>query len=218
MGGLNTCIQSWLFLSFEGHRLNLTTSGTAGSWEGKRMPPSQLLMERLLFLSLVAPGTCFQKPCLIFHPHSHFPRSLFFQPLSCFLCLLIITPPQLLPLSLTYPPHALFSDVVVGCLELNLPGGPGQRTCRSLNYAHVPFSEASLYIFLKSPQTGGLPPDCSKCCHGDYSFRGYQGPPGPPGPPGIPGKAERGAVPCLMQTVPKQEPGANLSDLGIICI
>ncbi|XP_069412045.1 complement C1q tumor necrosis factor-related protein 3 isoform X2 [Ovis canadensis] len=39
----------------------------------------------------------------------------------------------------------------------------------------------------QSPQTGGLPPDCSKCCHGDYSFRGYQGPPGPPGPPGIPG-------------------------------
>uniref|UniRef100_A0ABI7Y066 C1q domain-containing protein n=1 Tax=Felis catus TaxID=9685 RepID=A0ABI7Y066_FELCA len=38
-----------------------------------------------------------------------------------------------------------------------------------------------------SPQTGGLPPDCSKCCHGEYSFRGYQGPPGPPGPPGIPG-------------------------------
>ncbi|PNJ66921.1 C1QTNF3-AMACR isoform 1 [Pongo abelii] len=40
---------------------------------------------------------------------------------------------------------------------------------------------------MESPQTGGLPPDCSKCCHGDYSFRGYQGPPGPPGPPGIPG-------------------------------
>ncbi|XP_042639007.1 complement C1q tumor necrosis factor-related protein 3 [Orycteropus afer afer] len=39
----------------------------------------------------------------------------------------------------------------------------------------------------QSPQTGGLPPDCSKCCHGDYGFRGYQGPPGPPGPPGIPG-------------------------------
>ncbi|XP_045643166.1 complement C1q tumor necrosis factor-related protein 3 isoform X5 [Ursus americanus] len=39
----------------------------------------------------------------------------------------------------------------------------------------------------QSPQTGGLPPDCSKCCHGEYSFRGYQGPPGPPGPPGIPG-------------------------------
>lgn len=41
--------------------------------------------------------------------------------------------------------------------------------------------------YMESPQTGGLPPDCSKCCHGDYSFRGYQGPPGPPGPPGIPG-------------------------------
>ncbi|XP_008058827.2 complement C1q tumor necrosis factor-related protein 3 isoform X1 [Carlito syrichta] len=39
----------------------------------------------------------------------------------------------------------------------------------------------------QSPPTGGLPPDCSKCCHGDYNFRGYQGPPGPPGPPGIPG-------------------------------
>ncbi|XP_012873984.1 PREDICTED: complement C1q tumor necrosis factor-related protein 3 [Dipodomys ordii] len=37
------------------------------------------------------------------------------------------------------------------------------------------------------PQTGGMAPDCSKCCHGDYGFRGYQGPPGPPGPPGIPG-------------------------------
>uniref|UniRef100_A0ABI7Y052 C1q domain-containing protein n=1 Tax=Felis catus TaxID=9685 RepID=A0ABI7Y052_FELCA len=41
--------------------------------------------------------------------------------------------------------------------------------------------------YMESPQTGGLPPDCSKCCHGEYSFRGYQGPPGPPGPPGIPG-------------------------------
>ncbi|KAF6356642.1 C1q and TNF related 3 [Rhinolophus ferrumequinum] len=39
----------------------------------------------------------------------------------------------------------------------------------------------------QSPPSGGLPPDCSKCCHGDYGFRGYQGPPGPPGPPGIPG-------------------------------
>ncbi|XP_006896870.1 PREDICTED: complement C1q tumor necrosis factor-related protein 3 [Elephantulus edwardii] len=42
--------------------------------------------------------------------------------------------------------------------------------------------------YMESPQTGGLPPDCSKCCHGDYGFRGYQGPPGPPGPPGIPDK------------------------------
>ncbi|XP_075399114.1 complement C1q tumor necrosis factor-related protein 3 [Tenrec ecaudatus] len=42
-------------------------------------------------------------------------------------------------------------------------------------------------LWAQSPQAGGLPPDCSKCCHGDYSFRGYQGPPGPPGPPGIPG-------------------------------
>eukprot|EP00069_Balaena_mysticetus_P010385 bmy_20691T0 len=48
--------------------------------------------------------------------------------------------------------------------------------------------------YMESPQTGGLPPDCSKCCHGDYSFRGYQGPPGPPGLPGIPGKDERDAL------------------------
>ncbi|XP_019592817.1 complement C1q tumor necrosis factor-related protein 3 [Rhinolophus sinicus] len=41
--------------------------------------------------------------------------------------------------------------------------------------------------YMESPPSGGLPPDCSKCCHGDYGFRGYQGPPGPPGPPGIPG-------------------------------
>lgn len=70
-------------------------------------------------------------------------------------------------------------------------------------------------FFFKSPQTGGLPPDCSKCCHGDYSFRGYQGPPGPPGPPGIPGKDERDALfPVYLQTIPNQEPGVNLSDLG----
>ncbi|XP_043831209.1 complement C1q tumor necrosis factor-related protein 3 isoform X1 [Dromiciops gliroides] len=40
---------------------------------------------------------------------------------------------------------------------------------------------------VQTSQAGALPPDCSKCCHGDFGYRGYQGPPGPPGPPGIPG-------------------------------
>ncbi|TKC38458.1 hypothetical protein EI555_012271 [Monodon monoceros] len=86
--------------------------------------------------------------------------------------------------------NTYFSDCIFGlegCLELSLPRGCGQRKLKSSNYSYVPCSEASLCIFSKSPQTGGLPPDCSKCCHGDYSFRGYQGPPGPPGLPGIPG-------------------------------
>ena len=123
---------------------------------------------------------------------------------------------SLTPLPLTFPPHTFFSDVIVGCLKLNLPRDQSQRKFKSSNYAHVPFFEVSLCVFfLKSPQTGGLPPDCSKCCHGDYSFRGYQGPPGPPGPPGIPGKDERDALfPVYLQAIPNQEPGVNLSALG----
>uniref|UniRef100_A0A8C0SBP8 Complement C1q tumor necrosis factor-related protein 3 n=4 Tax=Canidae TaxID=9608 RepID=A0A8C0SBP8_CANLF len=76
------------------------------------------------------------------------------------------------------------------------PGGSGallrNMLGRQLVYWHL---LALLFLpfclcqdeYMESPQTGGLPPDCSKCCHGEYSFRGYQGPPGPPGPPGIPG-------------------------------
>lgn len=82
-------------------------------------------------------------------------------------------------------------------------------------YLSLKFLFVCFFFFFKSPQTGGLPPDCSKCCHGDYSFRGYQGPPGPPGPPGIPGKDERDALfPAYLKTIPNQEPGVNLSDLA----
>ncbi|XP_038599980.1 complement C1q tumor necrosis factor-related protein 3 [Tachyglossus aculeatus] len=41
--------------------------------------------------------------------------------------------------------------------------------------------------YMEASQPGAHPPDCSKCCHGEFGFRGYLGPPGPPGPPGMPG-------------------------------
>lgn len=101
-----------------------------------------------------------------------------------------------------------------------MPKSQDQGKFTSPNDSPVPFSEASLYIFLKSPQTGGLPPDCSKCCHGEYSFRGYQGPPGPPGPPGIPGKDERDAlfVASLTGSCAKTGARANRNHLvSLVC-
>ena len=54
---------------------------------------------------------------------------------------------SLTPLPLTYPPHTFFSDVVVGCLELNLPRHQSQRKFKSSKYSHVPFFEVSFCVF-----------------------------------------------------------------------
>lgn len=143
-----------------------------------------------LLLSLVASGQSSQKSCPTPCQH-HTPSTKHAFLLTRWLPCPLSHQLTLATLPFEFPCHTIFSDVVVGCLEFNLPKGWDQRKFTNPNYSQVPFSETFLCIFLKSPQTGGLPPDCSKCCHGEYSFRGYQGPPGPPGPPGIPGKDEK---------------------------
>ena len=133
-----------VILSFVGHLLSLAMSETIDSWKRKGMFPSLLLKEISLshsFWNILSWNTA-----PILHSHSHFPRSLFFYPLFAFWSSPHLSY-SLTPLPLTYPPHTFFSDVVVGCLELNLHRHQSQRKFKSSNYSHVPFFEVSFYVF-----------------------------------------------------------------------
>nr|CAE45998.1 hypothetical protein [Homo sapiens] len=67
--------------------------------------------------------------------------------------------------------------------------------------------------YMESPQTGGLPPDCSKCCHGNNGNNGATGHEGEKGYPGIPPELQIAFMASLATHFSNQNSGIIFSSV-----